>query len=145
MAAPAELPALKLTLNVCPTEVDLFMFSASTWLTHRIHFDREYARVEGHRDLVVHGPLQAAYLSRMLEEFADPRGGSLRTMTYRHQLPVFVRQVITCTAELVGLDPAGEGMTLTFAIAVSTDEDGLATSGRAEVWLPRDGLPWLSA
>jgi hydroxyacyl-ACP dehydratase HTD2-like protein with hotdog domain len=145
MAAPAELPALRLTLSVCPTEVDLFMFSASTWLTHRIHFDREYARAEGHRDLVVHGPLQAAYLSRMLGEFADARGGSLRTMTYRHQRPVFVRQAITCTAELVGLDPVGEGMTLTLAVAVSTNEDGLATSGRAEVWLPGDQLPWLSA
>jgi 3-methylfumaryl-CoA hydratase len=38
----------------------LFMFSALTYNAHRIHYDRRYTvDVEGHRDLLVHGPLLA--------------------------------------------------------------------------------------
>ena len=58
-----------------PREIDLFMFSAATWLTHRIHFDRDYARTEGHPDLVIHGPLQGAYLAELLSGVADQHGG----------------------------------------------------------------------
>ncbi|HET8716926.1 MAG TPA: hypothetical protein VFM50_04175 [Nocardioidaceae bacterium] len=41
-----------------PDERQLFCFSALTYNAHRIHYDRDYTRqVEGHRDLLVHGPL----------------------------------------------------------------------------------------
>ena len=41
----------------------LFRFSALTFNSHRIHYDRRYAmEVEGYGGLVVHGPLQAALL-----------------------------------------------------------------------------------
>ena len=53
------------------------MFSAATWLTHRIHFDRDYARTEGHPELVVHGPLQGAYLAGLLSDVAGQHGGQL--------------------------------------------------------------------
>lgn len=44
--------------------VDLFRFSALTFNGHRIHYDRDHARAEGHPDLVVHGPLQATLMLR---------------------------------------------------------------------------------
>lgn len=48
-----------------PFETDartLFRFSALTWNTHRIHYDSEYAKSEGHDGVLVHGPLQATVL-----------------------------------------------------------------------------------
>ena len=40
------------------TPVTLFRFSALTFNGHKIHYNREWCReVEGHRELVVHGPL----------------------------------------------------------------------------------------
>ena len=69
--------------QVQPRETDLFMFSAATWLTHRIHFDRDYARAEGHPDLVIHGPLQGAYLAELLSGIADDHGGQLASLSYR--------------------------------------------------------------
>jgi 3-methylfumaryl-CoA hydratase len=45
------------------TELLLFRYSAVTFNSHRIHYDRDYARdVEGYTNLVVHGPLQATVL-----------------------------------------------------------------------------------
>lgn len=44
----------------------LFRYSAITYNAHRIHYDRDYARVVGgYPGLVVHGPLQATFLAEL--------------------------------------------------------------------------------
>jgi len=60
-ADPAPVTAdAGLALEVTADPVMLFRFSALTYNPHRIHYDREYATgVEGHADLLVHGPLTA--------------------------------------------------------------------------------------
>ena len=46
-----------------PGPVELFRYSALTFNSHRIHYDRDYATgVEGYPGLVVHGPLIATLL-----------------------------------------------------------------------------------
>jgi 3-methylfumaryl-CoA hydratase len=53
--------------KIYPDEVLLFRFSALTFNSHRIHYDRRYAREEeGYPGLVVHGPLIAIYLLDLL-------------------------------------------------------------------------------
>jgi 3-methylfumaryl-CoA hydratase len=53
---------------VRPTETLLFRYSALTFNTHRIHYDRRYAtHVEGYAGLVVHGPLIATLLLDLLQ------------------------------------------------------------------------------
>ena len=48
---------------VTPTEPWLLRYSALTFNSHRIHYDRPYAQnEEGYRGLVVHGPLTATLL-----------------------------------------------------------------------------------
>ncbi|MCC5868073.1 MAG: MaoC family dehydratase N-terminal domain-containing protein [Gammaproteobacteria bacterium] len=66
----------------------LFRFSALTFNTHRIHYDRRYAvDVEGYPGLVVHGPLQATLL---LYFAARQRGGALPNgYSYRSTAPAF--------------------------------------------------------
>ena len=55
-------------IEVSPTL--LFRFSALTYNSHRIHYDRDYARdVEGYPGLLTHGPLQAL---AMAEAFVAP-------------------------------------------------------------------------
>ncbi len=52
-----------------PDDVLLFRFSALTFNSHRIHYDRNYAtRVEGYPGLVVHGPLVATLLLDLLRD-----------------------------------------------------------------------------
>lgn len=56
------------------SRVQLFLYSAATWNPHRIHYDADYARFEGHQDVIVHGPLQGAWLSQYLTDWAGPLG-----------------------------------------------------------------------
>lgn len=57
-----------------PTRAQLFMYSAITWNVHRIHYDRDYARVEEHPDVLVHGPLQGAFLGQYMTDWIGPEG-----------------------------------------------------------------------
>ena len=54
--------------RVVPDDVLLFRYSALTFNSHRIHYDRKYATsVEGYPGLVVHGPLIATLLMDLLD------------------------------------------------------------------------------
>ncbi len=51
------------TRRIVPDAVLLFRYSALTFNSHRIHYDRRYVtEVEGYPGLVVHGPLLATLL-----------------------------------------------------------------------------------
>ena len=57
------------TFDIIPDPVTLFRYSALTFNGHRIHYDRKYCNeVEGYPGLVVHGPLIATYLVKLLTE-----------------------------------------------------------------------------
>ena len=56
------------------SRAQLFVYSAITWNPHRIHYDKDYAAVEGHPDIIVHGPLQGAWLTQFVQDWAGPRG-----------------------------------------------------------------------
>ncbi|KAH7346564.1 hypothetical protein BKA65DRAFT_398843 [Rhexocercosporidium sp. MPI-PUGE-AT-0058] len=71
------------------TDVTLFRFSALTFNGHKIHYSKEWCReVEGHRGLVVHGPLN---LINMLNFWRDIRGGDAtpKKITYRATNPLY--------------------------------------------------------
>ena len=90
-ARPAEvpLPEGKHIRDFVQTPVSLFRFSALTFNAHKIHYNKEWCReVEGHRDLVVHGPLN---LINMVNFWRDVRGGGAvpRKITYRATSPLY--------------------------------------------------------
>ncbi|KAL4804816.1 hypothetical protein BDV18DRAFT_161906 [Aspergillus unguis] len=59
------------------TAVTLFRFSALTFNPHKIHYSQPWARdVEGHKDIVVHGPLN---LISILDLWRDIRVGAAGT------------------------------------------------------------------
>ncbi len=69
-SAPAPRAALSASTwerKVVPSDVLLFRYSALTFNSHRIHYDRRYVtEVEGYPGLVVHGPLIATLLLDLL-------------------------------------------------------------------------------
>jgi hydroxyacyl-ACP dehydratase HTD2-like protein with hotdog domain len=70
-------------LTVTVTETQMFFFSAATYNGHRIHYDKDWARdVEGYDNVLVHGPLQAALLSRALTDWI---GGAGRLVAFAVQ------------------------------------------------------------
>ena len=66
----------------------LFRFSAITFNTHRIHYDRSYASlVEGYPTLVVHGPLTALLVAECIRKQS---GSELTRFRFRASAPLFV-------------------------------------------------------
>jgi 3-methylfumaryl-CoA hydratase len=82
------LPAASHTSIIQPDPVLLFRFSALTFNSHRIHYDRDYARnVEAYPGLVVHGPLIATLL---MDHFLRHHPGCRVTkFSFRAQSPLF--------------------------------------------------------
>jgi len=112
-------------LSRTPTEVDLFLYSAALGTAHRIHYDRDFAReVDGLPDLVVHGPLQSAYLSEFCSAWAASVGGRLTRLQYRHVSAATVGRTLVCRGEVAAVAEDGS---VTLAVRVET-EPGPETS-----------------
>ena len=91
-AKPAPLPA-QWSREMRPDPVLLFRYSALTFNSHRIHYDRDYAREqEGYAGLVVQGPLTATLLLDLLRrEMPQAR---VETFGFRGVRPVLDGQPI---------------------------------------------------
>ncbi len=72
--------------------VTLFLFSAATANPHRIHYDLDFARSEGHPGLVVHGPLQVLLMAEWLREGGVDLVGA--RFDYRLLAPAWGEQVL---------------------------------------------------
>jgi 3-methylfumaryl-CoA hydratase len=74
--------------EIVPSDVLLFRYSALTFNSHRIHYDRRYAtEVEGYPSLVVHGPLIATLLVDLVQRHAP--GRFVRRFEFRAVRPTF--------------------------------------------------------
>jgi len=74
--------------EVVPSEPLLFRYSALTFNSHRIHYDRPYATsVEGYPALVVHGPLIATLLVDLVRR--NLRDAAIETFAFRGVAPLF--------------------------------------------------------
>jgi len=88
---PPPQPAAKeaaWTETVTPDDVLLFRYSALTFNSHRIHYDRRYVtEVEGYPGLIVHGPLIATLLAELVRKHMP--GARLLKFEFRAVRPVF--------------------------------------------------------
>jgi len=87
----------------------LFRYSALTFNAHAIHLDPEYCRtIEGHRNLLVHGPLTVTLLTTMLaNQIREQHGDSamITEITYRNVAPLYATEEM----KLCGRDANGDG------------------------------------
>ncbi|MDB5576300.1 MAG: hypothetical protein JWR80_1476 [Bradyrhizobium sp.] len=105
--------------TLTPDVVMLFRYSALTFNSHRIHYDRDYCkRAEGYPGLVVHGPLIATLLlDHLLRKMP---GTMLASYGFRAMSPMFDGEPITLGfgpgergIQLRAIGPAGVAMTAT--------------------------------
>lgn len=87
----------KLVREFQRTSPELFRVSALTFNAHRIHYDKPWAvDVEGHRDLVVHGPLNMiSFLDFWRDEYGKAAGRDIifpQSLKYRATSPVYVEE-----------------------------------------------------
>ena len=80
----------------------LFRFSAVTFNSHKIHYDRTYAAAEeGYPALVVHAPLVAMLLLQLVREHTNKE---INRFEYRALAPLFDGQPVRLSAAVEGLD-----------------------------------------
>jgi 3-methylfumaryl-CoA hydratase len=83
--APSDAPWRR---TIAPNPVLLFRFSALTFNSHRIHYDRPWAmEVEGYPGLVVHGPLTTTLLIDFARDSTP--GRTIRGYTTQARAPLF--------------------------------------------------------
>lgn len=102
----------------------LFRFSALTFNAHSIHLDPHYCRtVEGHRDLLVHGPLSFTFLMSLLQHQLKKEGGAERInfVEYRNLAPLYANEPL----KLCGRKEAENK----YDIWAETPEGGIAVKG----------------
>ncbi|KRB79913.1 FAS1-like dehydratase domain-containing protein [Noviherbaspirillum sp. Root189] len=88
-AAVPEAPVSAGSRSWLVNEAVLFRYSALTFNSHRIHYDRDYTReVGGYPGLVVHGPLQATLLAESYRAWHPER--PLAHAVFRARAPLFL-------------------------------------------------------
>jgi hydroxyacyl-ACP dehydratase HTD2-like protein with hotdog domain len=88
-----------------PQMIDLFLYGAATWVTHKIHYDVAHARSEGHADVVVHATLQEVYLTQVVREWAG-RAARIRKLNYRNLAKAVVGEQLTIRGRILAVDLA---------------------------------------
>ena len=112
-----------------PTAALLFRYSALTFNAHAIHLDRLFCRdVEGHRDLLVHGPLTLTLLATMLQNYIKGAGKSIDSIEYRNLAPLYCNEPLKLCGR--GLDDKG---TDRYELWAETVDGGIAVKGTAKV------------
>ena len=113
------------------SRAQLFLYSAATHNPHRIHYDRDYALTEGHVDIIVHGPLQGAWLSQYVTDWAGPRGRML-TLTWQNRRSALPEHDYV----LSGTVDAVDGDVVTLALQLADADGAVLVPGTATVRLP---------
>lgn len=90
--------------TVLPDSKLLFRFSALTFNAHAIHLDPAYSQnVEGHRDLLVHGPLSYTFLVTLLQHQLSQRGNEvIKNIEYRNLAPLYCGEEVRFCGKQTG-------------------------------------------
>jgi len=110
---------------IYPNEVLLFRYSALTFNSHRIHYDRRFAtELKGHRGLVVQPTLVATLQLELLRK--NLPGAQIRTLEFREVQPLFDTAPFAVCARL-------ENDGTTVRLWAKNAQGGLAVSGTAAI------------
>ena len=112
--------------------VQLFLYSAATWNPHRIHYDTAHAHVEGLPDVVVHGPLQGAWLSQFVTDWAGP-AGRMQNLAWQNR----VSALPDTDYEFRGRVAAINGEVVSLEVWEQAADGTVLMPGTASVRLPR--------
>jgi hydroxyacyl-ACP dehydratase HTD2-like protein with hotdog domain len=125
-------------LTVTVNETQMFFFSAATYNGHRIHYDKDFARdVEGYDNVLVHGPLQAALLSRALTDWIGG-DGRLVAFSVQNRAVAHPGQELTFGGVVTGKRVTDDTGQVDLDIFCRRGDDVLMP-GTATVALPRRG------
>ncbi|WP_420621335.1 acyl dehydratase [Candidatus Poriferisodalis sp.] len=121
------------TIYKFPDEAQLFLYSAASHNPHRIHYDRDYARFEGYEDILVHGPLQGAWLTQYVTDWAGPQA-RLENVTWQNRASALAGEELVYSGTVTAVDLKSGVVEL--EIAEHTSDARLLMPATARVRLP---------
>lgn len=114
--------------KLTPTAALLFRFSALTFNAHAIHLDRAYCReVEGHRNILVHGPLSLVLMLKLLQSQVHRfcKGAYIKNFDYKNLAPIYADEEMKICGRF---DPVDRSKV---EIWIEGRDGGYAVRGRA--------------
>jgi hydroxyacyl-ACP dehydratase HTD2-like protein with hotdog domain len=102
---------------------------------HRIHYDKEYARTEGHADVLVQAHLHVAVLARMLMDWMGPHG-RLRALSWQNRGKAVPADALTCRGTVQRKMLSGSTYGIELEVSERNQRDEVCASGHATVELP---------
>lgn len=113
------------THTILPDPKLLFRFSALTFNAHAIHLDPQYsAEVEGHRNLLFHGPMSFTFLVTLLQQQLLSRQGNevIKSVEYRNVAPLYCGEEVKFAGAKIGENK--------WEVWAETPEGGIAVKGK---------------
>ena len=89
-----EIPPLMKSIS----KRQLFMYSASTWDFHPGHYDRDFARNHGFKDVFLDGPMDAAFMAQLITDWIG-LNGTLKKLSLTYRTMVFPGDTLTCAGK----------------------------------------------
>ena len=112
------------THTILPDPKLLFRFSALTFNAHAIHLDPQYSReIEGHRNLLFHGPMSFTFLVTLLQQQLSQQGNEvIKSVEYRNVAPLYCGENVKFAGAKTGENK--------WEIWAETPEGGIAVKGK---------------
>ncbi|KAH6654066.1 hypothetical protein BKA67DRAFT_564069 [Truncatella angustata] len=121
-------PTFKHTFTPNPTL--LFNYSALTYNAHQIHLNPQYCReIEGHRDLLVHGPLSLTLMLSVVRSQLNAHE-RIRSIDYRNLAPLYVNEPLSICVRPQASKGEDEGR---WDVWVENNQGGLSVKGTVTV------------
>jgi acyl dehydratase len=123
------LPKLRRT----PTRVTLFMFGVAYWTSHRAHYDVEFARAQGFKDVLVTANLLSAYNAELVTSWAGA-AGTLRSLEERSLSPAVAGDTVIARGTVTQVEDVEGGRLAWCDLQIFTDADAQVVQGTASVF-----------
>ena len=91
--------------------VQVFRYSAATWNTHRIHYDKDYATTEGYPGVLVQSHLHGAFLTKYCTDFVG-RDARLVDLSLRVKKFAVAGETLTVVGTVNAVRPDESGRAL---------------------------------
>lgn len=122
-----------------PTTVELFRFSAVTWNSHRIHYDKPYAQqAEGYPDVLVQSHMHGCFLLEAAMDWAGPKA-RLLGFSWQNRGIAVPGDVLTCSGKVVKVEPGENGGVVECELEERNQKNDLCAPGWARIEIPRRG------
>ncbi|SFR68095.1 3-methylfumaryl-CoA hydratase [Marinobacter daqiaonensis] len=114
-----------------PDEVQLFMYNAAIWNSHRIHYDQPYTTgEEGHPGIVIDGPLQGDFLTQLVLEWVG-EDAALTGFEYSNRKAAYIGDTLVARGQVTEVRETDREVEV--ELAILNESGDVITPGKARM------------